>query len=228
MLVFCISQFLLISTLLCWWNTTKEWKKNCKRHLSALPVSESELSGFAIACVASVSVWFRSKGRPRNTGFSVLATREMKQQPKNESGGRGRGRGRKETLSDKPLDFENLRLISPTTLTCVDQRFVSYWEEGMVGDTYISFQWLLFILVGKICPPKQEHFLWLDLFWNVRLALRLNKGFRSFNLIWITKSDFLLFSNAMVSCKVSCWAQLVSVFLRDVEFSQMVIYRLFC
>ena len=32
----------------------------------------------------------------------------------------------------------------------------------------------------------------------------------------------------LVSCNVSCWAQLVSVFLRDVEFSQMVIYRLFC
>ena len=31
----------------------------------------------------------------------------MKQEPKNESG--GRGRGRKETLADKPLDFENLR-----------------------------------------------------------------------------------------------------------------------
>ena len=34
--------------------------------------------------------------------------------------------------------------------------------------------------------------------------------------------------DSMVSCNVSCWAQLVSVFLRDVEFSQMVIYRLFC
>ena len=31
----------------------------------------------------------------------------MKQEPKNESG--GRGRGNKETLADKPLDFENLR-----------------------------------------------------------------------------------------------------------------------
>ena len=41
------------------------------------------------------------------TGFSILAPREMKQEPKNESG--GRGRGRKETLADKPLDFENLR-----------------------------------------------------------------------------------------------------------------------
>ena len=55
--------------------------------------------------------------------------------------------------------------------------------------------------------------IFFDLFWNVRLFLRLNKGFRSFNLFssWITKSDFLLFANAMVSCNVSCWTQLVGV-----------------
>ena len=49
---------------------------------------------------------FRAK-KDRGTGFSVLAAREMKQEPKNKSG--GRGRGRKETLADKPLDLENLR-----------------------------------------------------------------------------------------------------------------------
>ena len=47
----------------------------------------------------------------------------------------GGGEGRKETLADKPLDFENLRSpanavpdwpASRTILTCVDQRFVSY------------------------------------------------------------------------------------------------------
>ena len=128
-------------------------------------------------------------------------------------GGGGEGRKRLQTnpsILKTCVRQRTQRLIgsvSRTMLTCVDQRFVSYWEEGMVG-----FQWLLFILVRKICPPMQEHFLWLDLFWNVRLSLRLNKGFRSFNLIWITKSDFLLLSNAMVSSNVSCWAQLVSVF----------------
>ena len=80
--------------------------------------------------------------------------------------------GGKETLADKPLDFETCvrqrtqRLIgsvSRTVLTCVDQRFVSYWEDGMVRDTHINFQWLFFILVS----PMQE----------------LNKGFRLFNLI---------------------------------------------
>ena len=45
--------------------------------------------------------------KDRGTGFSVLAAREMNHKPKNESG--WRGRGRKETLADKPLDFENLR-----------------------------------------------------------------------------------------------------------------------
>ena len=51
---------------------------------------------------------------------------------------------------------------------------------------------------------------------------------QSVSWIQITKSDFLLSANAMVPCNVSCSAQLVSVFLRDVEFSEMVIYRLFC
>ena len=46
--------------------------------------------------------------------------------------------------------------VGGTMLTCVDQRFVSYCEDGKVRDTYIDFQCLLFILVGKICPPMQE------------------------------------------------------------------------
>ena len=66
--------------------------------------------------------------KDRGTRFSVLAAREMKREAKNERG--ERGRGRKETLADKPLNFENLR--SPANaapdwlgyLTCVDQRFV--------------------------------------------------------------------------------------------------------
>ena len=51
-----------------------------------------------LARVASVSVRFRSKERPRNQKLNE--SQKMKG---------GRGRGRKETLADKPLDFENLR-----------------------------------------------------------------------------------------------------------------------
>ena len=43
--------------------------------------------------------------------------------------------------------------------------------------------WLLFILVGKICPPMHKcKSIFIGLFWNVKLFLRLNKGFRPFNL----------------------------------------------
>ena len=85
-----------------------------------------------IACVASVSVWFRSNERPRN-GIFCFGRARNGTRTKNERG----GRGRKETLADKPRDFENParqrteRLIgsaSRTLLTCVDQRFVSYRE----------------------------------------------------------------------------------------------------
>ena len=40
-------------------------------------------------------------------GILGFGRQEMKQEPRNESG--GRGRGRKETLADNPLDFENPR-----------------------------------------------------------------------------------------------------------------------
>ena len=47
-------------------------------------------AGCIIACVASVSVWFRSKKRPWKGSFGLIA-REIKREPKNERGGRGKG-----------------------------------------------------------------------------------------------------------------------------------------
>jgi len=44
-----------------------------------------------LACVARVSVWFRSK-KDRGRRLSTLTAREMKREPKNERVGRGRGR----------------------------------------------------------------------------------------------------------------------------------------
>ena len=61
--------------------------------------------------------------------ISLIAP-EIKREPKNERG--GRGRGRKETLADKPLDFETAFASARSTYLallveqCVDQRFVSY------------------------------------------------------------------------------------------------------
>ena len=94
-----------------------------------------------LACVASVSVGFGSKERPRNGSFGVLPARKMGREPKKERG--GWERGRKETLADKPLDFENLRspangardwLGSPILLTCVDQKHFNTFECQTKGE----------------------------------------------------------------------------------------------
>jgi len=53
-------------------------------------------------------VGFGSKERLRNGIFGVLSARKMGREPKKKKEG-GWERGRKETLADKPLDFENLR-----------------------------------------------------------------------------------------------------------------------
>ena len=63
-----------------------------------------------LACVASVSVEFGSKERPRNGVFGILPARKMWREPKKERW--GYGRGRKEPLADKPLDFENPRSLA--------------------------------------------------------------------------------------------------------------------
>ena len=102
-----------------------------------------------IACVASVSVWFRSNERQRN-GIFCFGRARNGTRTKNERG----GRGRKETLADKPRDFENParqltgRLIGSASRTL-----------GRGRDRHMNFLRLLFILVGKICPLIQEHFL---------------------------------------------------------------------
>ena len=90
-------------------------------------VKFSSLTAF-IACVASVSVGFGSKERPRNGVFGILPARKMGREPKERTVGVGEG---KEPLADKPLDFENsvrwrtglvIGWASRTFLTCVDQR----------------------------------------------------------------------------------------------------------
>ena len=57
------------------------------------------------------SVGLRSKESQRNGIFGVLPARKMVREPKR--GMRGRGRRSKETLADKPLDFEDLPFPPP-------------------------------------------------------------------------------------------------------------------
>ena len=99
------------------WN--RKWQLTCSCSIS-------------LACVASVSLLFRSKERPRN---EILGFGRARNATRGKKWKRERGRGRKETLADKPPDFENLR--SPANaepdwlgyLTRIDQSFVSIWRD---------------------------------------------------------------------------------------------------
>ena len=86
-----------------------------------------------LACVASVSVWFRSKERPRNgiLGFGRAKNETRAKKMKVVRGGR-EGKKRLQTnpsILKTCVRQRKQRLIgsaSRTMLTCVDQRFVSY------------------------------------------------------------------------------------------------------
>ena len=121
-------------------------------------------NGGQLACVASVSVRFRSKERPRK-GIFGFDREGNETRAKKWKRGRGRGRGRKETLADKPLDSENLCERSAWLARLVEQSWhvsikgLFHTERScMVRDTHINFLWLFFILVGKICPPNARAF----------------------------------------------------------------------
>ena len=86
-----------------------------------------------LACVASVSFWFRSKERPRNGILGFGRARNETRAKKMKVGGGGReGRKRLQTnpsILKTCVRQRTQRLIgsaSRTMLTCVDQRFVSY------------------------------------------------------------------------------------------------------
>ena len=188
-----------------------------------------------LACVASVSVWFGSKERPRNRilGFGRARNETRAKKWKwGEGEGKDRNACRQTPRFWKPAFASErsawlARLVEQCWHVSIKGLFHTERTVWYVTRKLIFCGCCLFWSARFALQYKNIFF---DLFWNVRLFLRLNKGFRSFNLFSKVppESDCLLFANAMVSCNVSCWAQLVSVFWRDVEFSQMVIYRLFC
>ena len=84
-----------------------------------------------------------------------------------EGGGEGAGKEGRKRLQTNPSILKTCicqrtqRLIgstSGTILTCVDQRFFSYWEV-MYGTWQASSFPAVVVLVGKIYPPRTEHFL---------------------------------------------------------------------
>ena len=121
-----------------------------------------------LACVASFSIWFRAK-KDREKGLWFWPRKKWKE---NQEMKEGEGEGKEGNA-------------------CLAWLREKYWHVSMKGmfhterscmvhDTHLNFLWLLFILVGKIHPPRQEHF--FNFFWKGKLFLRLYEGFRLFNL----------------------------------------------
>ena len=99
--------------------------------LNFRPLVRVVLVVFSVACVASVSVWFRSKERP------VLAAREMKRDAKNERG--ERGRGRKETFFlPNPLPAHLLAPFFGQSLTLVPRSLLLNRTETLATQAIFS------------------------------------------------------------------------------------------
>ena len=102
-----------------------------------------------------------------------------------EGGGGGEGRKRLQTnpsILKTCVRQRTQRLIgsaSQTILTCVDQRFVSYWEV-MIGTWHASSCGCCLFWSARFTFQCKSIF--FNFFWNVKLFLRIYKGFRSFNL----------------------------------------------
>ena len=94
------------------WTTTKEFHLplyvRCEHKHMTVSCMVTLITA-NIACEASVSVWFRSKKHEKKTVERDFRFDRARNETRTKKWKRGRGRGRKETLADKPLDFENLR-----------------------------------------------------------------------------------------------------------------------
>jgi len=82
-----------------------------------------------LACVASVSVGFRSKERPRNGIFGDLPARNMGREPKNEREGWGRcSRPIFRAGKTPKIPFLGLSLLPNTTETLATQAITMFEE----------------------------------------------------------------------------------------------------
>ena len=119
-----------------------------------------------IACVASVSVWFRGKEIPRKGTFGFARARN---ETRTKKWKRGEGEGKEGNACRQTLRFwkpafasERSAWFARLVEQCwhVSIKGLFHTERScLVRDTHINFLWLLFILVGKIFPPMQEHFI---------------------------------------------------------------------
>ena len=110
------------------------------------------------ACVANVSVWFQSKTRLRNRIFGFRRTRNKSRV---EKWNRGEREGKEWNACRqtpgfwKPRSIANgapFGLASRTILTCVDQRFVSYFSSPPPPRSFIR------VIFRVVCDSRSSFF----------------------------------------------------------------------
>ena len=142
--------------------SVKEWNELPE----TIIIEAANTGAFKLACVASVSVWFRSKEIPRKGTFGFDRARNERRVKKWK---RGEGKGKEGNACRQTPRFWKPAFASERS-AWLARLVEQYWHVSikglfhterscMVRDTRINFLCLLFILVGKICPPMQEHFL---------------------------------------------------------------------
>ena len=140
-----------------------------------------------LACVASVSVWFRSKERPRNgiLGFGRARNETRAKKWRLGRGGEGKeGNAYRQTPWFWKPAFTGersawlARLVEQCWHVSIKGLFHTERTVWYVSRILILSGCCLFWSARFVLQCKNIFF---DLFWNVRLFLRLNKG--SFNLI---------------------------------------------
>ena len=113
-----------------------------------------------LACVASVSVWFRVKEIPRK---GTLGFDRARNETRTKKWKRGEGEGKEGNACRQTPRFwkpafasERSAWLARLVEQCwhVSIKGLFHTERScLVRDTHINFLWLLFILVGKILPP---------------------------------------------------------------------------
>ena len=149
--------------------------------LTPLPYQmRNTIRDYGIGNVASywVSSWdrlrskrFRLVSEQRNTeeGDFRFWPREKWNESQKWKRGEGEGKGKEGNACRQPPRFwkpafasERSAWLARLVEQCwhVSIKGLFHTERScLVRDTRIKFLWLLFILVGKICPPMQEYFL---------------------------------------------------------------------
>ena len=147
-------------------------------------LNDGMFTSVLLACVASVSVRFRRKGRPRN---GILSFDRARNETRAKKWKWGEGEGKEGNACRQSPRFWKPAFASERS-AWLTRLVEQCWHVTIKGlfHTEKTVWYATRILIFSGCFlfwALQCKNIFFDRFWNVTLFLRLSKGFRSFNLI---------------------------------------------